>query len=92
MTPTSTNIDQVLAFCSKLPGIPGELTHAKADARATLDFFGQRRGEIDVAITGASSDPQELALLRCELEALESARRVVCEIWQRRFGAPLPNR
>jgi hypothetical protein len=90
MTTSPPNIDQVLSFCSKLPGIPGETPHAQAGARATLDFFGRRRQEIDVAITGASSDPQELALLRCELEALESARRVVCEIWQRRFGVAWP--
>jgi hypothetical protein len=79
---------RLLSFCSRLPALKGDRQQLEGDARHALACFSRQR----VALAGELNDGaagRDLASLRCEVEALDAARSVITEIWQRRFGEPL---
>ena len=86
-TPEENN--RLLSFCSKLPGIPGPIELAQAEAKFALQMFGRRREEVAKEINASSNDQMLLSLLRSEAGALDCAVQVVKEVWKRRFGGAL---
>jgi hypothetical protein len=78
---------RLLAFCSKLPAFPGDKRTAEDNLRFALSCFAARRQEVEGEMQAAAGNTQGLAMLRCELEALDSAKNVLGELWLRRFGS-----
>jgi hypothetical protein len=89
MTLDDTAAERLLAFCGKLPAFPGEQRQVESNARFALDCFAQRRSALEHALHSGGQPGQDMAALRCEIEALDAASSVVTQLWQRRFGTPL---
>ena len=81
--------DRLLKFCGKLPTMPADITQAAQELRFTLQCLSQRRAEIERDLLAGACPPQELGLLRCEFEAIGSARDVLGAIWLCQFGTEL---
>ena len=88
MTLDEPSAQRLLSFCSRLPALKGDRQQLEGEARYALGCFSRQRvalaGQLNSGAAGA-----DLASLRCEVEALDAARTVITEIWQRRFGEPL---
>ena len=89
MTRDEAAAERLLSFCGKLPAFPGEQHQVASNARFALQCFAQRRDELDNEIITGEQQGQNSAALRCEIEALDAAHRVLTQLWQRRFGAEL---
>ncbi len=90
MTLDDTAAERLLAFCGRLPAFPGEQRQVESNARFALACFAQRRTALETELNTGGQPGQDMAALRCEIEALDAARSVVTQLWERRFGAPLP--
>ncbi|WP_425258744.1 hypothetical protein ACPOLB_24870 [Rubrivivax sp. RP6-9] len=84
-----TAAERLLAFCGRLPAFPGDQRQVESNARFALECFAQRRSAIENEIHTGGQPGQDMAALRCELEALDAAHSVVTQLWQRRFGTAL---
>jgi hypothetical protein len=82
--------DRLLTFCGRLPALPADQRKGESDACFVLDCFAQRRLAVEAEINGGGPPGQDTASLRCEIDALDAARSVVTQLWQRRFGVALP--
>jgi len=82
--------DRLLRLCSKLPGFPTDIAVAANEARFALDCFAERRRAVEAELQTSSRDTQMVAMLRCEAQALDSAKRVLEHLWDRRYGGALP--
>jgi len=78
--------ERLLTFCGRLPALPADPAEGQAEAAFVLDCFAQRTRALEA--TGQTGNPggQDLAAVRCELEALGAARRVVVQLLERRYG------
>lgn len=90
MTLDTPRANRLLKFCSKLPGFPADNAIAANEARFALSCFAERRRALEAELQTSARDTQMVAMLRCEAEALDSARRVVEHIWASRYGGALP--
>lgn len=89
MQATSEENNRLLSFCSKLPGIPGPVEVAQAEAKFALVMFARRRDEVAKELNAPESSSMEVSLLRSEANALDCAANVIKEVWRRRFGGAL---
>jgi hypothetical protein len=89
MQATTEENNRLLSFCGKLPGIPGPMDVAQAEAKFTLEMFARRRAEVANELNASAGNSMALSLLRSEVGALDCATQVVKEVLKRRFGIPL---
>ena len=86
----TTRADRLLKFCSKLPGFPADNAVAAAETRFALECVADRRRALEGDLRASSRDTQMVAMLRCEAEALDSAKRVIEHLWERRSRSEKP--
>lgn len=86
MTLDDSAADRLLTFCGRLPALPQDAAVGKREAAFVLDCFAQRQRALEVEGQAGNPGGQDLAAVRCELEALDAARRVIAQLLERRYG------
>lgn len=89
MTPGSAPAARLLKICSNLPVLPKDQATAAKDIAFVNETLSQRRREIESMLHRGVDQVTELGMLRCELDTIASAHRVLGAVWRRQFSSEM---
>ena len=76
-------------FCLNLPELPADPQHAEQELRFTWACLCRRRDEVQAIMARGGEPGQGVELLRYEMDAINSAQKILGALWRRQFASEL---